>query len=72
MVGKPGAYPPRRWPSAADLGASGISEFRRQEIVVRTENRAPKAIKFNYEEVRKGTKLQQNIELQPSDTVLVP
>ena len=61
--------------AAADLDGrwrSTSSPEARKIVVMRTENRAPKAIKFNYEEVRKGEKLQQNIELQPSDTVLVP
>ena len=76
MVGKPGAYPLTSTMTVLQLisMAGGINEFARAKeiVVMRTENGAPKAIKFNYEEVRKGKKLQQNIELRPSDTVLVP
>jgi polysaccharide export outer membrane protein len=76
MVGKPGAYPLTSTMSVLQLisMAGGLNEFAKAKeiVVMRTENGAPKAIKFNYEEVRKGRKLQQNIELRPGDTVLVP
>ncbi len=76
MVGKPGAYPLTATISVLQLisMAGGLNEFARAKeiVVMRTENGAPKAIKFNYEDVRKGRKLQQNIELRPGDTVLVP
>jgi polysaccharide export outer membrane protein len=76
MVGKPGAYPLTSTMSVLQLisMAGGLHEFAKAKeiVVMRTENGAPKAIKFNYEEVRKGRKLQQNIELRPGDTVLVP
>jgi len=76
MVGKPGAYPLTSTMTVLQLisMAGGINEFARAKeiVVMRTENGAPKAIKFNYEDVRKGRKLQQNIELRPADTVLVP
>ena len=54
--------------------AGGVNEFAKSKeiVVMRTENGTQKAIKFNYEDVRKGKKLQQNIELRPGDTVLVP
>jgi polysaccharide export outer membrane protein len=76
MVGKPGAYPLTSTMTVLQLisMAGGLNEFAKAKeiVVMRTENGAPKAIKFNYEEVRKGRKLQQNIELRPGDTVLVP
>lgn len=76
MVGKPGAYPLTSAVTVLQLlsMAGGLNEFARAKeiVVMRTENGAPKAIKFNYEEVRKGRKLQQNIELRPGDTVVVP
>jgi len=76
MVGKPGAYPLTSTMTVLQLisMAGGLNEFARAKeiVVMRTENGAPKAIKFNYEDVRKGRKLQQNIELRPADTVLVP
>ena len=76
MVGKPGAFPLTSTMTVLQLisMAGGLNEFARAKeiVVMRTENGLPKAIKFNYEEVRKGRKLQQNIELRPGDTVLVP
>ena len=76
MVGKPGAYPLTATITVLQLisMAGGLNEFARAKeiVVMRTENGAAKAIKFNYEDVRKGRKLQQNIELRPGDTVLVP
>ncbi len=76
MVGKAGAYPLTSTITVLQLisMAGGLNEFARTKdiVVMRTENGVPKAIKFNYEDVRKGRKLQQNIELRPGDTVLVP
>jgi polysaccharide export outer membrane protein len=76
MVSKPGAYPLTSTMSVLQLIslAGGLNEFARgKEIVVmRTEDGKQKAMKFNYDDVRKGRKLQQNIELRPGDTVLVP
>ena len=40
-------------------------------VVVRQENGREKRMKFNYNEVIEGKKLEQNIKLQPGDTVLV-
>jgi polysaccharide biosynthesis/export protein len=40
--------------------------------VLRTEQGQTKNFKFNYNDVRKGKNLQQNIALRPGDTVVVP
>jgi polysaccharide biosynthesis/export protein len=76
MVGKPGAFPLTSTMTVLQLisMAGGLNEFARSKeiVVMRTENGTPRALKFNYEDVRKGRKLSQNIELQPGDTVLVP
>ena len=76
MVGKAGAYPLTSTMTVLQLisMAGGLNEFARTKeiVVMRTENGEAKGIKFNYEEVRKGRKLQQNIELRPGDTVVVP
>jgi len=76
MVGKPGAFPLTSTMTVLQLisMAGGLNEFARAKeiVVMRTENGTPRAMKFNYEDVRKGRKLSQNIELQPGDTVLVP
>ena len=39
--------------------------------MVRTENGHERRFKFNYNDVVKGQKLEQNIKLQPGDTVIV-
>jgi hypothetical protein len=39
---------------------------------MRTENGKQVAKRFNYKDVREGKNLQQNIELTPGDTIIVP
>ncbi len=76
MVSKPGPFPVTSPITVLQLisMAGGLNEFARQKeiIVMRTEHGKQIAIKFNYDDVRKGKKLQQNIELRPGDTVIVP
>jgi len=54
--------------------AGGLTEYAKGEeiTIMRTENGKPRYFKFNYKEVSKGKKLEQNILLQPGDTVVVP
>jgi len=54
--------------------AGGLQEFAKADkiVILRTENGKSTAHPFNYEEVMRGKNLQQNIELKPGDTVLVP
>jgi polysaccharide export outer membrane protein len=40
-------------------------------VIVRTENGVDRRLKFNYKDVVKGKKVEQNITMQPGDTVLV-
>ncbi len=40
-------------------------------VIVRTENGREQRLKFNYKDVVKGKKVEQNIMLQPGDTILV-
>jgi polysaccharide export outer membrane protein len=76
LVGKPGAYPLSNPTTVLQLlsMAGGISEFADQKkiIVLRNENGTQKALKFNYKDVTRGKNLQQNVLLQPGDTVVVP
>ena len=51
-------------------GAGGFKEFARKDKVVIA--RGAKRIKFNYQEVLKGKRLEQNIILQNGDTIIVP
>ena len=55
--------------------AGGLTEFADQEgiSIMRTEDDGrTKAIRFNYEWIRQGKRLEQNILLKPGDTVVVP
>ena len=51
----------------------GLQEYADKKgiVVVRQENGREKRMKFNYNEVIEGKKLEQNIMLKPGDTVLV-
>jgi polysaccharide biosynthesis/export protein len=54
--------------------AGGLQEFAKSDkiVILRTESGKSTAFQFNYNEVVRGRNLQQNIELKPGDTVLVP
>ena len=53
--------------------AGGFLEHanRSNVVIVRSENGREQRLKFNYKEVVKGKKVEQNIVLQPGDTILV-
>ena len=76
LVSKPGAYPLSNPTTVLQLlsMAGGISEYADQKkiIVLRNENGTQKALTFNYKDVTRGKNLQQNILLEPGDTVVVP
>jgi polysaccharide export outer membrane protein len=76
MVGKVGAYPLSGPMTVLQLisMAGGLGEFAKEKeiVIMRTENGKPRALRFNYKDVIKGRNLQQNIELKPGDTVVVP
>jgi polysaccharide export outer membrane protein len=72
----PGAYPltgPRTVMQLIAL-AGGLTEYADQGgiTVMRTENGQSRSFRFNYKDVARGRNLQQNIQLQPGDTVVVP
>jgi polysaccharide export outer membrane protein len=52
------------------LNSAGFREFanKKKIVIIRGSKRIP----FNYNEVLKGKKLEQNIFLEPGDTVYVP
>jgi polysaccharide export outer membrane protein len=54
--------------------AGGLTEYADGEkiTILRKERGTTRSLKFNYKEVAKGKRLEQNIELQPGDTILVP
>ena len=74
-VGKPGAFPLTSEMNVLQLIASvgGLAEFadKKNVMILRIENGKERRFKFNYNEVIEGKNLQQNIMLQPGDTVLV-
>lgn len=76
QVGKPGPYPLSSPTTVLQLiaTAGGVGEYSKSEkiVVMRTENGKSVSHKFNYKEVTEGKKLQQNIELKPGDTIIVP
>ena len=76
MVGKSGAFPLTGPTTVLQLisMAGGLHEFANSKniIINRVENGKQVALKFNYNDVRKGKNLRQNIELKPGDTVVVP
>lgn len=54
--------------------AGGLTEYAdaKNITIVRNENGKSRSFKFNYKDVAKGKNLEQNILLQPGDTVVVP
>ena len=72
QVGMSGAYPlvgPRTVLQAIAM-AGGLSEYAKAEEIKIIRGSA--MYSFNYKEVLKGKKPEQNILLQPGDTILVP
>jgi len=76
QVGKPGPYPLNGPTTVLQLLAiaGGVAEYAKKEEIVTVRKEAGKDVflPFNYNDVIKGKKLQQNIELKPGDTVVVP
>lgn len=80
MVNKPGLYPLIGPMTVIQLIAlaGGLQEFANEDriVVMRMDPHPttgrPLAYRFNYGEVSKRKNLQQNIELKPGDTVIVP
>ena len=76
MVQKPGAYPLMSPTTVLQLisVAGGLHEFAdsKKILIVRTENGRQVSYKFNYKDVSQGKNLNQNIELKPGDSIIVP
>jgi polysaccharide export outer membrane protein len=75
-VKTPGAYPlvgPRTVMQIIAL-AGGLNEYAdaKNITVTRTEQSRHVSFKFNYKDVAHGKNLEQNIQLKPGDTVVVP
>jgi len=75
-VGKPGPYPLTSRTTVLQMlaQAGGLGDFAKKDkiAVLRTENGETKRYPFNYKDVIDGKKLEQNIELRPGDTLIVP
>jgi polysaccharide export outer membrane protein len=75
-VNKPGPYPLTSPTTVLQLIslAGGLREYAdsKKIVIMRSENGRQISLPFNYKEVAGGKKLQQNIELKPGDTVVVP
>ena len=76
QVATPGEFPlvaPRTVMQLIAL-AGGLTEYADSKNIriVRTDGARTVSFKFNYKDVSKGTKLEQNIQLKPGDTVIVP
>ena len=76
QIAKPGVYPLTAPTTVLQLIslAGGLHEFAKSKdiVITRTEGGKQQLIRFNYRDVLKGRNLQQNVELKPGDTVLVP
>lgn len=76
QVGKPGPYPLGGPTTVLQLisMAGGVADYADKEkiIVLRTAGGKSVALPFNYKDVMTGKKLQQNVELKPGDSVIVP
>ncbi len=76
QVEKPGPYPLNDKTTVLQVlaMAGGLREFARSKDiwVLRTEGGQQMVLRFNYQEVQQGKHLEQNIELKPGDTVVVP
>lgn len=56
------------------LAQAGFTQFANPKAIylLRNENGKPQKMPFNYKEVVKGNRPEQNIELRPGDTIVVP
>ncbi len=77
MVTKPGAYPLTNSMTVLDAIAlaGGFRDFAKQKsiYVLRANPDGTQArLDFNYKDVVKGKNPQQNVKLQPKDTVVIP
>ena len=74
QVTRPGTHPLASRTTVLQLIAlaGGLTEFTDGKEIVIIRPGVPQPMPFNYDAVRKGKKLEQNIELMAGDTVVVP
>lgn len=76
-VSKPGTYPLTASTTVLDAiaTAGGFQDFAKQKgvyILRRTPGGGQTRLDFNYKDVIKGKHIEQNVKLEPGDTVIVP
>ena len=75
-VSKPGTYPLNGDMTVLQLiaEAGGLLEYAdaKKLVIIRTENGRQHHLKFNYKDVIRQKHPEQNVTLQPGDTVVVP
>jgi polysaccharide biosynthesis/export protein len=75
-VGRAGVYPllPGMTALQALSAAGGFSQFAhiKKIYILRTVNGKQGKLPFNYKDVISGKNLQENVELRPGDTIIVP
>jgi polysaccharide export outer membrane protein len=69
----PIAYTYRMTALEAISEAGGLTEYakRKKIYILRTENGQTTRLPFNYDQVIRGEKMEQNIQLLPGDTIVV-
>jgi polysaccharide biosynthesis/export protein len=76
QVAKPGPYSLSGPTTVLQLiaTAGGVAEYAKSDriMVMRVENGKTIGRRFNYKDVSEGKNLQQNLELKPGDTIVVP
>lgn len=76
MVAKPGPYPLAAPTTVMQLiaMAGGLQEYANAKniTILRMENGRQTSRRFNYKDVSNRKNLNQNIELKPGDTIIVP
>ena len=76
QVQRPGEFPASRFVDVVQAlsMAGGTTPFAQLDNIkiLRREGTTQQAISFSYSDVAAGKRLQQNIVLEPGDTVLVP
>ena len=77
QVAKPGSYPVANSPTVLDAIAlaGGFRDFAKQKsiyVLRKNPDGGQSRLPFNYKDVVKGKNPEQNVKLQPGDTVVVP
>jgi len=77
QVAKPGSYPLANSPTVLDAiaVAGGFRDFAKQKsiyVLRKGSDGSQSRLPFNYKDVVKGKSVEQNVKLQPGDTVVVP